>query len=161
MYGKAPYFSWLYPELERYLNQDYRWLIDLCWDGHQCLGSLLQISTPVAFSSELGFKGLGKTERLVALCDELKGNHYIATNASANYLDPELFEQAKIKLSYQNYDPKEYSQTLMNDTVPAQRTHISHLSVVDLMMFAGPEAKQIISHTPLFMRYTSTKKSKN
>jgi len=141
-YHRAPYFDWCYPPLEKLLiERNYRWLIDLCLEGHRVLSGLLGIGTPLRLSSEIGFGGIGRTERLVAICSALGASRYISPDASKDYMVETLWTDAGIELVYQNYPHPVYRQ--YGD--PLQ----SHLSVVDALMFVGPEARAFvgISHS--------------
>lgn len=136
LYCKAPYFDWAFPELESYLNaRPYKWLVDLCLEGHHRLCSMMQIDTPVKLSSELGIDFPGKTERLVEVCQLLGANRYISAAASKAYMNDQLWEDAGIELIYQDYPHPTYSQ---GSAAP----FVNHLSVVDALMWVGPDASR-------------------
>lgn len=136
-YSKAPHFDWCFPAIERYLSgKQYRWLIDLCLDGHRVFAKLLNIETPVRLSSELGFAGIGRTERLVAICRSQNATRYIAADASRAYMNEALWQEVGILLTYHNYPHPIYLQR--------DNRFVSHLSVVDALMFVGPNTKTFI-----------------
>ena len=54
---------------------------------------------------------LGKTERLVGLCQAVGGTEYISGPAAKDYIDAPLFEKAGIKLTWKTYpDYQIYTQ---------------------------------------------------
>jgi hypothetical protein len=139
-YGKAPHFGWCFEAMNKYLGgKTYEWLLDACVDGHHLLCSLLGLSTPVRLSSELGFKGIGKTERLVALCGALGARKYLSAAASRAYMVDRCWTDAGIELAYQDYAHPEYRQF--------GSTFVSHLSIVDALMFVGPAARAFVGQT--------------
>jgi len=141
LYGKAPYFEWVFPQLLNYLDPTYEWLLDLCLKGHHIFCNLLDLKVPLKLSSELGFAGIGRTERLVAICKFLNATRYVACDASINYMNQQLWDEEKIKIVYQNYPHPTYPQW--------SATFTSHLSIVDALMFMGPgvRAHLGISHS--------------
>jgi hypothetical protein len=137
VYARAPFFDWCYPMLEGYLTaRPYHWLLDLAVSGHQVIAGLLQLETPIRLSSDIGFAGIGRTERLVAICRTLGATRYIATDASRTYMTETLWSEAGIALVYQGYPHPTYRQF--------EGAFQSHLSIVDALMFLGPEARQVI-----------------
>lgn len=137
VYGRAPHFGWCVQSLETYLaGCRYEFLLDLCLDGHRALAALLGLDTPLRLSSDVGFKGAGKTERLVAICQALGASHYVATSAGRGYLDESRWNMAGIELVYQDYPHPTYRQ--FGDVF------ISHLSVIDALMFVGPQTRSLL-----------------
>lgn len=133
-YGKAPYFKECFPVIEEYLmGRKWEWLIDLCLEGHRVLCDLIGLKGEITLSSELGHRGVGRNERLIALCKELKAQRYIATDASEDYIASahELWSAEGIEVCYQRYEPPTYEQF--------GGEFVSHLSVVDALMFTKPE----------------------
>jgi hypothetical protein len=138
VYAKAPFFGWLYPELDAYLTRrQYKWLVDLNLEGHHLFARLLEIDTPVRLSSELGIGASQEpTERLVAICRTLGARRYVSASASRSYMREELWRQAGIELRYQDYAHPVYGQS--------GDEFVSHLSVVDALMFEGPAARRFV-----------------
>ena len=139
IYAKAPYFDWLYPELEAYLmRRKYEWLVDLNLEGHQMFTRLLGIDTPIKFSSELDLDvmALERTARLVTICSMVGATRYISASASRAYMIESLWTEAQIELRYQDYQHPVYAQP--------GGDFVSHLSVVDALMFEGPGAKRFV-----------------
>jgi len=139
IYGKAPHFDWLFPELEVYLGfRSYRFLVDLNLDGHRLFTRLLGIDTPIRFSSELGadVMALERTERLVTICTEFGASRYISASASRAYMIESLWTDSGIELHYQDYVHPTYPQP--------GGAFVSHLSALDALMWEGPAARQFV-----------------
>lgn len=143
-YAKAPYFEWCFPVLDEYLSRrNYGWLVDLNVTGHEVLSKLIGIPWNIRMSSSIGYKGEGRTARLVSICASLGATRYISSDASADYMEPGLWTEAGIELVYQRYPHPRYPQF----------THpfVSFLSAVDALMFAGPDVRSFvgISHSKI------------
>jgi WbqC-like protein family len=75
----------------------------------------------------------GKTERLVELCRQAGGSHYLSGPAARDYIDADLFARAGIDLAFYDYsDYPEYGQL---------HPPFEHgVSVLDLILNEGPAA---------------------
>lgn len=135
-YRKAPYFDRLYPEFESILMRDWEYLWELDLEIARWLNGVIGIDTPVMLASELNASGR-KSERLLDICRKLGATQYYSGAAARHYLDIELFERAGIEVFFQEYEHPVYPQLYGK--------FISHLSVLDLLMIAAPEARSIIS----------------
>ena len=139
IYAKAPFFDWLYPELQSYLTRcKYTHLVDLNMAGHEMFTRLLDINTPIKFSSDLGkeLMSLERTQRLVTICQCVNATRYISASASRAYMIEDLWKTAGIELRYQDYQHPIYAQS--------GGDFVSHLSAVDALMFEGPAAKRYV-----------------
>lgn len=151
-YGKAPYFDWLYPQLDAYLSaRTYSRLLDLCLEGHDLLCRLLAVQTERRLSSELGIGRIGKTERLAAIATALNASRFIATDASHAYMNESVWHAAGIDLFYQRYPHPVYDQS--------GRAFVSHLSAVDALMYLGPQVRDLIGTPPVDARIPADKVS--
>jgi hypothetical protein len=129
-YAKAPFFG------------DQRWLLDLAYDRPwtdlcgmnifliTALAGRLGIQPRIVRSSELAITGRS-TELLVALCKACGADTYRSGPSGKEYLNPDLFEQAGIKLDMIQYSPGPYPQ-LWGGFVPG-------LSLVDLLFSCGTD----------------------
>ena len=132
-YGKARYFEQyraylaaLYQDSSaQYLSEiNYRFLSTLCF--------LLGIRTPLAWSSDYEIVP-GKTERLVALCQQAGATEYVSGPAAKSYLDETLFAKAGICVRWMDYSGyPEYPQLFP----PFEHA----VSVIDLLLNEGPNA---------------------
>jgi len=130
LYSKSPYFQDIYPVIDKYLSsKTYRWLLDLCLEGQSILSDYLGLQTSIKLSSELNVTPGEKIQRLVAICECLNGTKYLSANGSAAYMLEELWEEAGIAFQYQNVQHPVYEQS--------GKPFISHLSIIDMLMYAG------------------------
>jgi hypothetical protein len=98
---------------------------------------LLGIKTKISWSMDYEIIE-GKTERLVDLCLQAKGNFYITGPSAKNYIEASLFSQHGIHLEYMDYSKyKEYRQ--LNET-------FEHgVSIIDLIFNEGKNAHQYMT----------------
>ena len=137
-YGKSPYFDWLFPELQSYLGRDFHLLVDLNVEGLKLLGGLLKIPWKGVLSSSLGVPGRS-TERLIALCRHLKATDYLTGDAAKSYLNEAEFESIGVKVHWHGYHHPTYPQ--------GKNAFVSHMSVIDLMFWMGPESLNTLAMT--------------
>jgi len=98
--------------------------------------SYLGLQCEIHYSSEIGFTDLKRTDRLVKICEQLKGTEYLSPNRSADYLEPEKFKDAGIELLWHNYRHPKYNQQWGD--------FITNLSVVDLLFNYGRKGVDLI-----------------
>ena len=133
-YGRAPHFAPIAPRLEalygnasrcRLLSEVNRlFLRDLC--------VMLAIPTRITADSDYHPTGT-KTERLVGLCRAAGATEYLSGPAARDYIAPELFHDAGIRLSWMDYTGyPEY---------PQLHPPFDHaVSILDLIVHTGPDA---------------------
>lgn len=97
----------------------------------------LGITTHISLSSDYMLAD-GKTERLIALCQEVGGDHYLSGPAAKDYLDESLFAAAGICLSYKDYS----GYPVYRQQYGGAFEH--GVSVLDLLLNTGDEAPQYI-----------------
>jgi hypothetical protein len=124
-YGKAPYGEQLLAVLKPfYEDEDVQLLSDLNQSIIRALASALNIYTPTFRASDLGCGGQ-RSARLAKICETLGCDEYLSPRGSEAYLREDNFEEeARAKLSFQEFKPAPYKQ------YRADR-FVSHLSVVD------------------------------
>lgn len=137
-YAKAPYFARYWPELEAIYAAE--------WDR---LGALnrallllfvrqLEIPTRIHFSSELPTESRS-TQRLVELCRAVQGDVYLSGAYAVHaYLQPEILEQAGIRLAFQEWSAPTYSQCY------GRAGFAPDLALVDLLFNEGPRSREIL-----------------
>ena len=97
------------------------------------INKFLGIETIIRQSSEFDLDE-GKTDRLVSICVQAGATEYISGPAAKDYIEPGLFEEKKIKLSWMNYSGyPEYPQLYP----PFEHG----VSIFDLILNMGSEAK--------------------
>jgi hypothetical protein len=135
-YAAAPFLSSVLPRLTEILERPWRRLVDLDLTLIGWLAQELGISTPCHRSSQLGIAG-DRNERLLGLCRHFGVTRYLSGSAARDYLDVEKFAAAGIDVQWHDYQHPAYAQ-LHGAFVP-------HLSVIDLMMNVGPDARKVLS----------------
>ena len=137
-YSKAPFFDFLYPDLQNYLEREWDFLVDLDVEGLQMLARLLGQPWKGVLSSELAIPGR-KTERLVGICQALKATDYLTGDAAREYLEEAQFESAGVRVHWHSYPHPEYRQR--------NKEFVPYLSVIDLMFWHGPESASILGRS--------------
>lgn len=132
-YARAPFFkeyASFFEELylgctEQMLSQvNYRFLTAIC--------GLLGINTSLSWSMQYEIPE-GKTERLVALCQQANASEYISGPSARGYIDEDMFAAAGITLTYIDYSGyPEYPQSYP----PFEHG----VSIVDLILHTGTDA---------------------
>lgn len=135
-YRKAAYFEQYEAPIGEIVRHEDNMLCRLTVHQTRALCRLLGIETRTSLSSELGITGLYKTDRLVEMCRRLGATEYVSGPSARDYMEPEKFEAAGIKLSYFQYDYPPYRQ--LSD----QFTHF--VSIVDMIFNLGPETPKFI-----------------
>ena len=137
-YQRSPYFKDHEAFFRRVYECSWERLNDLNYEILLYLLKALGIKTRVVRSSELLLKGEA-TERLVGICKELGATTYLTGGYAVQvYLDPSLFEQAGIKLLFQEFECPHYPQ-LYPDA-----GFVPELSMVDLLFNCGPQSREIL-----------------
>lgn len=134
-YQKAPHFEPYFSELSSLLLEPAATISDLNLRLIKWVCSHLGIRTPITFSREYHPQG-AKTERLIGVLKQVEATIYLSGPTAQAYLEPELFEQAGIRLEYKVYDYPEYEQLYL-PFEPA-------VSVIDLLFMMGKDSKKYI-----------------
>jgi hypothetical protein len=130
-YAKAPFFSELQPFIDLLENANITSLAMLNAHLIEWLCQRLDINTMFVHASTLAATG-DRSEHLLQICQTLGADTYLSPVGSAQYLDEDkVFDNSKINLSLQNYQPKTYFQQ------QSATRFISHLSIVDVIAHLG------------------------
>jgi hypothetical protein len=138
-YGKSRFGKELMPFFDRFFERSFSTIDQLNTESVRLLAGLLGIATPVVRSSEHHIDGVS-TERLVAICRNCNATTYLAGAGGHDYMDLSLFENAKIKVEFQDFHTPRYPQHWSendHDFIPA-------LSAIDLVFNCGPDSKNIL-----------------
>ncbi|MEK7721614.1 MAG: WbqC family protein [Elusimicrobiota bacterium] len=130
-YARAPFFEEYLPKLEELYSRDYRLLAELTIATMDLLKNAFAIKTPAKFSSEFGVAETSSA-RLARLCAAAGADGYLSGAGAKAYLDPEVFSFAGIKLSWQNFKPREYPQAFPGFE--------PDMSALDLLLNCGPRS---------------------
>lgn len=135
-YHDAPFFNLYKNYLHDLYKQKWNMLFDINFETIKKTLEWLGIQIELLRSSELGIPYTA-TERLVKICKATGADVYVSGSGGKHYLNEKLFSDNNISLEYQNYAGVIYSQHLSNTFVP-------NLSILDLLMNAGPKSLQLI-----------------
>lgn len=138
-YSKTPYFneiaSWLEP---LYLQNKYTHISSLNYVLIKAICAYVGIDTIISHSSDYELSD-GKTQRLVDLCTQASASEYISGPAAKDYIEQNLFDNNKIKLSWFDYSHyPEYPQLW------GEFTH--QVSILDLLFNTGKNACNYMKH---------------
>ena len=134
-YGRAPYFSQHAPIYEEIYDRDWEFLNEL---NHFMLRRFLDVlGIKVRFlrASELSFDGT-KSDLVLDMCRKLRAKTYIFGAMGRDYAQVKDFDDANIKVAFQDYKHPEYPQM--------HGSFLSHLSIVDLLFNCGPRSLAIL-----------------
>jgi len=135
-YSSAPYFSRYFPQIKKIIESEFIYLKDLNIALIMEIMSILGMEKKTAISSGLGELPEDPDERLISICAHFGADTYIAGAGGRNYMNLEKYEEAGIKVFFQEYEHPVYRQQYGG--------FLSHLSVVDLLFNCGPESLSII-----------------
>jgi hypothetical protein len=136
-YARAPFFKRYFEPLAETIKKSHEKLIDLDISLIYLLAQWIG-EPPAKFrrSSEMAIEG-GRTSRLLNICKALGADKYYTGAAAKNYFESNLFDDAGIRVEFQNYRHPVYPQ-LFGEFIP-------YLSIVDLLFNKGEEAAEIIA----------------
>ena len=132
-YARAPFFKNYLPGLEELYSRDYRLLADLAIATMDFLKDGFGIGTPVKFSSEYAVAE-SSSARLARLCARAGADEYLSGAGAKDYLDPNVFNYAGIRLSWQHFEPRPYPQAFPGFE--------PDMSALDLLLNCGPRSTE-------------------
>jgi len=136
-YSKSPYYNLHKEFLESLYSSEYELLIDFNMRVIDYVRRVLDIDTPMSMASDLNVRGTS-TELLIELCKKHNATHYLAGRDGINYLNTDLFNDAGIKIIFQDFNIPEYQHFNHNSFYP-------FMSVFDLLFNYPPcEARALI-----------------
>jgi hypothetical protein len=134
-YSKAPYFARYAPFFEELYQCRWPHLNDLCQALTTYLLQALGIRTPCYLSSQMQAVGT-KDELILALCREVGATTYFSGALGRDYLREKLFQEAGIRVVYQDYDHPVYPQM--------SAPFAPYMAVVDLLFHCGPKSLDVL-----------------
>lgn len=141
-YRKAPYFADYADALQAIYEQaqQQKYLSQINHLFMKAICTWLGSTTTISWSMDYKIVE-GKTERLVALCQQAGADHYISGPAARDYIDDSLFKAAGITLEYMDYSGyPEYSQMYP----PFEHG----VTVLDLLFHTGKDAPRYMKTFP-------------
>lgn len=140
-YIKAPFFNDYWDDFSDIFQKDWKKLIDLNLNLIKYFNQKLEIITKTIRSSELQINSSG-TKRLVEICQHVGATTYLSGILGKEYLDEDLFNEAGIKIIYENFIHPIYKQ-LGNNFLP-------NMSIIDLLFNEGPNSGELIKKSSNF-----------
>ena len=135
-YAKAPHFERYASFFDEVYGREWRFLNELNRHMLEYFIAELGIGSRIEYASDLDVPGTA-TERLVNLIKAVGGDRYYSGAFALDaYLDASLLEAAGIELDIQHWAAPQYPQ-LHGPFIP-------DLSIVDLLMNAGPDSLAIL-----------------
>jgi hypothetical protein len=145
-YGKARFFNEYKPFFEGIYQQKWENLNAINYEMLEFYLRSLNIQTRIVKSSDLNVEGTDST-RLVSICKKLGADTYLSgAYAAGVYLDEQVFNDAGISVSLQEWHCPEYPQQY------PKAGFVPDLSIVDLLFNCGPASRDIllqkVAHNP-------------
>jgi hypothetical protein len=137
-YKNTPFYNEIFPFIAELYKKDYQTLIEINMESIFMLMKLFDINIPIKFSSELGVSGT-KSELLINILKEVNATHYLSGTGAKAYLIPKQFEDANIKVNWQQYTPINYPQ-MFGGFIP-------NLSSIDMLFNCGIMKSQELLRT--------------
>ncbi|MBE7386052.1 MAG: WbqC family protein [Leptolyngbya sp. SIO1E4] len=137
-YGKAKYFSDLKSEIWTLYETagQISLLSDINYLFIDFICRLVGVHTKLSWSSDYEIFG-GKNERLISLCQQAGGTHYVSGPAAKDYIDIDQFTQADLDVTFFSYsDYPEYDQRFP----PFEHS----VSILDLLFNEGDRAPKFM-----------------
>ena len=127
-YGKSTYFKDVFPLVESIILSNHINLFDYIYDSIITLVKYLNIQTDIIVSSTLNIEPNLKAEnKVIAICQELGGTHYINPIGGTNLYNKHHFSNENIQLNFLKSTLKTYQQF--------DHEFIPWLSIIDVLMF--------------------------
>jgi hypothetical protein len=127
-YLKSKYFSEYSEAFEKIYSDKYEYLIDFNLRVIQFIKECFEIKTKIVYSSEFLLNSKS-TEKLIDIVKACGGDTYLSGSGGHNYINESLFEQADIKLEFQEFEHPVYSQRYPG--------FVPNLSAIDFLFNEG------------------------
>ncbi len=135
-YRKAPCWSLLEPFFEDLFRSEWRTVSQLNIHVIKSLTGILGVKTPLHVASDLVQFPEDPDERLIAITKHFQADTYLAGSGGQDYMDMQKYEQAGIRVIFQDFRHPVYNQ-LFGDFIP-------FMSVIDLIFNHGNESLKIL-----------------
>jgi len=137
-YKKTPHFEKYFDDFATVYGTPFEYIRDLNVELIKTICRVIGIETNFIYSSDLGLddETMGKTERVVNLCQEAGLTYLYDAKGAEGFLDNQMFDQAGLEVKFQDYTPLDYPQLYGE--------HIGYLSVIDMLFNIGPETLDMI-----------------
>ena len=139
-YAKSGHFNRYIDFFKKTYERDWENLVDINIFFIEKIIEFLGIKTKIVRSSSYHATD-DSTQRLIDLCKKFNATTYASGRDGNKYLDLSKFEQAGIKIVFQNYEHPVYPQGWSQ---AGEQAFISHLSIVDLLFNCGDKSLEIL-----------------
>ena len=140
-YREAEHLPTYAPALRGILEARWERLVDLNRATLEFMRDAFEIRTPLACSSELGVEG-AKADLILNLCRAVGADGLLAGfGASRQYLDPEAFARAGVRVQWHEFAHPEYPQCGAQPFIPG-------LAALDLLFNCGPASRGLLFKQP-------------
>lgn len=137
-YSKHDYFNDVFPILERCINTETDYFADINIEIIKAFCDALDIHPQYVRSSDIDYGGGFKSDLNLNITKAVGGDVYISGPSGRDYLDLKSFDDAGLKVVFNDYNHPTYPQR-------RSKEFVSYLSALDLFMNVGfAEAKRII-----------------
>jgi len=136
-YRRAPFYERYAPMLRDVYQRRWRWLVELDLALIGLLAEVLGLKRRTLRASCIELqRPESPSARLVDFCRHFGADEYLTGAAARSYLDQGAFEEAGIRVIFQDYCHPAYRQ--------CHPDFVSHLSAIDLLFNAGPSSPEIL-----------------
>lgn len=136
-YGRAPYWS-AHEDFFEHVFQQAQWtrLIDLNLKMLEYFSSALEIPFNYTRSIDMDLCETG-SDLVLEICKKMGADQYLSGAHGKEYLDEAPFQTNGVEIIYQHYEERPYEQF--------NGAYCGPLSIVDLLLNKGPEARRYIA----------------
>jgi len=137
-YSKSDFFHEYSGDFRNIFLQEYKYVHELNIALLKLILDILNVNTKVVTSSSIALNEITcKNTRIINLCKSVGATEYLSGVGAREYNDDEMYRQASIKLTYQNFKISEYKQL--------GQEFLNGLSILDMLFNIGTkETKKII-----------------
>ena len=129
-YSKSKFFHEYSEDFRNIYFKEYKYIYELNMDLIKLILDLLNVNTKIVTSSSLALgEAKCKNSRIINLCKSVGATEYLSGFGAREYNDDEMYRQASIKLTYQNYKIPEYKQL--------GQEFLNGLSILDMLFNIG------------------------
>ncbi len=131
-YSKKPYFTDIYPLVERVLLSKERSVHQMCQMAFTEIFRWLGIEKKMLLSSELHYeRATGAAEKVVNICRTVGADKYINSIGGRHLYQPDFFAERGLSLSFIKMHEIAYHQ--------GNHTFQPNLSIIDVLMHCSPD----------------------
>ncbi len=134
-YSQSKYFDEIYPHLEKLYLKKFKKMFDFNLASINMLMKLFKINIDIEYASKYNTNSKAN-DLLVDILKEVKATHYLSGVGAKNYFKQESFDNANIKVIWQDFKHPVYPQ-LHGEFIP-------YLSSIDLLFNCGIEKSRYI-----------------